>query len=91
MTFNIVFTSRFDKEYKKAKQRGKKIQKLDAIFMELAMHGQVPQKNRPHILSGDWAGVWECHIESDWLLIYEIRKNEIILRRTGTHSDLFKK
>lgn len=42
-----------------------------------------------HQLSGEWKGVWECHIEPDWLLIYSVTPNEVVLIRTGTHSDLF--
>ncbi|QQV75238.1 mRNA interferase toxin YafQ [Rickettsia tillamookensis] len=49
----------------------------------------LPQKYRPHKLTGDHYPKWECHIEPDWLLIYEIKKDIIILYRTGTHSDLF--
>jgi mRNA interferase YafQ len=41
------------------------------------------------LLTGEWGGVWECHIEPDWLLIYEVTDREVILIRTGTHSELF--
>lgn len=55
----------------------------------LAEHGALPAGYHPHQLSGDWKGVWECHIEEDWLLIYEVTDTEVILIRTGSHSDLF--
>lgn len=45
---------------------------------------------RPHQLKGEWKGFWECHIGPDWLLIYKPTADEILLARTGTHSDLFK-
>ncbi len=91
MTFAVKTTTRFDKDYKKSTKRGKNMTKLARLMGELSQHGQVPMQHRPHILSGNWAGVWECHIEPDWLLLYEIHDNEIVLRRTGTHSDLLGK
>ncbi len=89
MSFEIAFSSRFKKDYKLAKRRGKDIKKLDHLIITLGTHGQAPADLRPHILSGNWAGIWECHIEPDWLLIYELANNKIYLRRTGTHADLF--
>jgi mRNA interferase YafQ len=55
----------------------------------LAEQGSVPQAYRPHKLSGAWSGVWECHIEPDWLLIYTVTDEEVLLIRTGSHIDLF--
>jgi mRNA interferase YafQ len=55
----------------------------------LAEDGQLPEGYSPHTLSGEWKGVWECHIESDWLLIYVITQEEVVLLRTGSHADLF--
>jgi len=55
----------------------------------LAVDGELPAGYRAHKLSGEWKGVWECHIEPDWLLIYEVTANELVLIRTGTHRDLF--
>ena len=60
-----------------------------AVVELLAETGQLPVAYRPHPLSGEWAGVWECHIEADWLLIYEVTPTEVLLIRTGTHKDLF--
>lgn len=50
----------------------------------------LPVKYRAHKLTWEYKWYWECHIEPDWLLIYEILDDEIVLRRTGTHSDLFR-
>ena len=55
----------------------------------LAEQGELPSAYRPHKLSGDWKGVWECHIDADWLLTYVVTEDEVFLLRTGTHKDLF--
>jgi mRNA interferase YafQ len=55
----------------------------------LAETGTLPPAYRPHRLSREWAGAWECHIEPDWLLIYTVIGREVVLVRTGTHRDLF--
>lgn len=55
----------------------------------LRIPAQLPAKNRDHILTGDYSGYRECHIEPDWLLIYRQVGNELRLDRTGTHADLF--
>jgi mRNA interferase YafQ len=59
--------------------------------MTLANGEALDEKHQDHRLSGDYSGFRECHITSDWLLIYQIRNNELLLllSRTGTHSDLF--
>lgn len=72
-------------------KRGKDVSKLRSVA-ELLEKGEVlPLKYRDHKLIGDYVGSRELHIESDWLLIYRLTGHEIILERTGTHSDLFKK
>jgi mRNA interferase YafQ len=68
---------------------GKDIEELIAAVELLAEDGALPAAYRPHQLRGEWAGVWECHIEPDWLLIYLISENEVTLIRTGSHVDLF--
>lgn len=60
-----------------------------AVVELLAEDGALSAAYRPHKLSGEWKGVWECHIEPDWLLIYDVTPNEVLLIRTGTHADLF--
>lgn len=87
----IKYHASFKKDYKKVLKRGYDIRLLEDILQILVSGGQLPIKNRDHSLSGDYAGCRECHITPDWLLIYEINKEELILylTRTGTHSDLF--
>ena len=82
-------TNKFKKDYKRCTARGLKTAKLKAIFELLQRDEDLPARCRPHRLSGNWSGYWECHIESDWLLIYRYEGDFIYLERTGTHSDLF--
>jgi mRNA interferase YafQ len=85
----ITQRKQFRQDLKRQKRRGKNIEELIAAVELLAETGALPAGYRPHKLSGEWKGIWECHIESDWLLIYDITRDEVILIRTGTHSDLF--
>lgn len=87
----VKLTAVFKKDYKLAKKRGLKITLLDAVIETLASGGTLPEKNRDHALSGDYEGYRECHIASDWLLIYRIEDDVLVLvlSRTGSHSDLF--
>jgi len=91
MTLRVVWTSRFKKDYKTAIKRGLDIKKLDDIIVSLASGIPLLPNQKDHALSGDYAGFRECHIEPDWLLVYAIDGNELILTlaRTGSHSDLF--
>ena len=81
--------AQFRNDFKRQKRRGKDIEELIAIVELLAQEGDLPAGYRPHKLTGEWKGVWECHIEPDWLLIYDVTPTEVILIRTGTHLDLF--
>jgi len=82
-------TNRFEKDYVIVKKRRKSIKKLQEIVNKLLNNDLLPEKNRLHKLSGNWEGYYECHIESDWLLIFLKTDIAIRLIRTGTHSDLF--
>lgn len=84
-------TTRFQKDLKRIAKRGYNIALLTEVIKKLANGEQLPEKYKDHNLQGDFAGCRECHIEPDWLLIYEIADKELILylTRTGTHSDLF--
>lgn len=86
-----VYTRQFDKDVKRLKKRAKNLEKLKIIIRSLVEEEPVDPINRDHKLIGNWKGRRECHIESDWLLIYKIKENQIIFERTGTHSDLFRK
>jgi mRNA interferase YafQ len=79
----------FVRDLKKVKKRSKNLDKLFSIVEKLAKDQKLEASNRPHKLSGNYDDKWECHIEPDWLLIYEITEELVILYRTGTHADLF--
>lgn len=84
------YTNAFKKDLKLAEKRGKDLSKLKAILALLVEEKPLPERNRDHVLSGNYKDYRECHIEPDWLLIYLIVDKSILkLVRTGTHSDLF--
>jgi len=82
-------TNKFEKDYVIVKKRGKDIKKLQDIVNNLLNNKPLSEKNRLHMLSGNWNNHHECHIEPDWLLIFLKTDIAIRLVRTGTHSDLF--
>lgn len=92
MKYKVMPTTQFKKDLKKIQKQNKNIKLLSEIIDLLADGKSLPEKNRDHELSGNFKGFRECHIQPDWLLIYEISDNELILflTRTGSHSDLFK-
>lgn len=87
----VVWTVKFKKEYKLCMKRGKKMDLLDDVIRMLAAQQPLPAKYKDHVLSNNWEGFRECHIEPDWLLIYGVSNERLILTlvRTGSHSDLF--
>ncbi|MCD4653813.1 type II toxin-antitoxin system YafQ family toxin [bacterium] len=89
--FQPVFTRQFAKDLKRCKRRGKNLEKFK-ILAQTLLSGQVLDSiHRNHKLIGHYVGRYDCHIESDWVLIYKIDNSRIIFERTETHSDLFKK
>ncbi len=91
MKYDIEMSARFRKDYKLAQKRGYNISLLRNVIEILAQGEELPQKYLDHSLIGDYKGFRECHIAPDWLLIYKIEKEllVLVLTRTGTHSDLF--
>lgn len=89
----VKFTTQFRKDYKLAMKRGLKIELLERVIMLLAAGETLPEKNKDHALTGNWVGHRECHILPDWLLVYQVEDDVLVLTltRTGTHSDLFGK
>lgn len=84
-----IATTQFRKDYKRAIKRGKDIAKLDDIIRKLARGEPLDIRHRDHALVGNWSSFRECHIEPDWLLIYRIETDILVLTlaRTGTHGD----
>ena len=89
--YEIFATTKFKKDLKLAIKRGYDISLLDAVITFIAEGKPLPEKYSVHPLKGEFEGCHECHITPDWLLIYEIAGDELLLylTRTGTHSDLF--
>lgn len=87
----IRYQSLFRKDYKRILKRGYNTALLTQVISLLAEQKPLPEKYRDHALAGDYVGFRECRITPDWLLIYEIKEQELVLclTRTGTHSDLF--
>lgn len=86
-------TTQFKKDFKLAMKRSMKIELLEEVIAMLAMGETLPDKHKDHALTGNWVEHRECHILPDWLLIYRIEDEVLVLTlaRTGTHSDLFGK
>lgn len=81
--------SHFKKDVKRMKKRGRDLEKLRGILENIVSGRELEPKYRGHVLIGQYSGTRECHVEPDWLLIYERAESEVVLIRTGTHSDLF--
>jgi mRNA interferase YafQ len=85
----VVPTTRYKKDIKRLQHRRYDFKKLLEILQYLENEYPLPLVTRPHKLTGEWLGFWECHIAPDWLLIYDVAEAAILLARTGTHADLF--
>ena len=82
-------TAKFKDDLKRQVKRGRDPEKLHAIIAILCARTPLPESLRDHSLAGNWKGWRECHLEPDWLLIYQTTETELILGRTGSHSDVF--
>lgn len=89
--YKIIATNQFRKDVKKAKKRGYNIDELEQAVDMLAKGKVLPKQYSDHFLTGNYLGYKECHIKPDWLLIYKIDNDFLVLTlaRTGSHSDLF--
>ena len=93
MKYDLQFTSQFKKDLKLAKKQNKDLGKLFEVIDILANGETLDAKYKDHSLTGNYRGTRECHVEPDWLLIYEIRGDVLVLMlyRLGSHSELFEK
>ena len=91
MKYKVRYSGRFKKSFKLCKRRGLNITHFETVVRLLAETGTLPSKYRPHLLTGNYAGIWECHIEPDWLLLWKQDNEELILLLldTGSHADIF--
>lgn len=93
MKYTLKPTTQFKRDLKKAQKQNKNLDLLNKVLQQLADGIPLPEKNRDHDLTGNYAGCRECHIQPDWLLIYEIAEDTLFLylTRTGSHSELFER
>ena len=89
--YTPVYTKQFEKDMKRCNRRGKNLDKFKILVKTLLSGKPLDPIHRDHKLLGNYVGRRDCHIESDWVLIYKIDGKRLILERMGTHSDLFKK
>ena len=86
-----AYTKQFERDTKRMGKRGKNLEKLKIIICSIVGEEALDAIHRDHELIGNWKGLRECHIESDWLLIYVLDSDRVVFERTGTHADLFQK
>lgn len=91
MKYSARFSNKFKKDMKRCEKRGCNVQLMRYVISLLCETGTLPPEYRPHKLSGKYEGLWECHIQSDWLLVWNQNDTELMLlfTDTGTHADLF--
>ena len=89
--YKIEYTNSFKRSFKKCLKRGLDSHVFESALRILVEKGSLPQNYKPHKLSGKYRGLWECHLQPDWLLIWFQDDDKLILQLidTGTHSDLF--
>lgn len=91
----IIFTRRFLRDFRRLKRTVPRhaldYESLEYVLGLLQRGAALPEIFREHELAGDLAGFLECHVDADWLLIYRIARNRVVLHRTGRHSDLFRR
>ena len=86
----VRFSSQFKKDFKRFRNQPRKVEKLLQVVRMLENEEAIPQEMKPHMLTGDYVGCMECHIENDYLLIWIDEAEQIIkLLRLGSHSELF--
>lgn len=86
---DVVYLHALKKDQVRMTRRGKDVQKFNDAVVSLAEKGVLPSRYDAHKLHGEYLGYWECHLESDWLLLYSLTPETVFIARTGTHADLF--
>ena len=89
--YSVDYTNRFKKDLKRCFKRGFDISKIQQAVKLLELNGELPAEYKPHKLVGNRNGQWECHIQPDWLMVWEQNDEHftLLFLETGTHSDLF--
>ncbi len=86
---NLSQTNQFKKDIRRQIKKGKNPKKLATVVERLLGGETLPPKHQDHPLKGSWVGRRDCHIEPYWILIHKVSEDELLLERTGSHSDLF--
>ncbi len=89
MPLRLLVTTAFERDLRRVRKRGKDLDKLEGVVDLLQASKPLPVRCRVHPLRGRWTGHWDCHVEPDWLLLYKVTAEALILVRTGTHAELF--
>lgn len=89
MSLTPVYTKQFEKDLKRCLKRNKKMEKFKLVAESLLAGEKLDAIHRDHKLIGNFVGRRECHLESDWLLVYKLEEGRVIFERMGSHSDLF--
>lgn len=90
MKYGIRRTTQFKRDVKRCINRGQDLEQLLFVVQELAEGHILTERYNNHLLKGQYIGKRDCHINPDWILIYAVEDNELVLYRTGSHSDLFR-
>lgn len=86
-----AYTKQFERDLKRLQKRGKNLIKIKMLIRSIIAEDPLDAIHRDHKLIGNWRGRRECHVESDWLLVYLLDTDRVVFERTGTHADLFQK
>jgi mRNA interferase YafQ len=86
----LIYSSQFKKDFKRILNQGKNISQLEIVIETLLKQQTLDPKYRDHKLLGKWKNHRDCHIDSDWLLIYRLTEDALFLERTGSHAELFR-
>ena len=89
MALELRTTTAFERDMRRVKKQGKDLDKLEMIVNLLQAQEPLPARCRPHPLRGKWLGHWDCHVEPDWILLYKVTEEALVLVRTGSHAALF--
>ena len=89
MALELRMTTAFERDVRRVNRQGKDLNKLEIIVNLLQAQEPLPARCRPHPLRGNWAGYWDCHVEPDWILLYRVTDEALVLVRTGSHAALF--
>ena len=89
MSLDLRTTTAFERDLRRVNKQGKDLDKLETIMNMLQAREKLPVRCRPHSLRGIWTGHWDCNVEPDWLLLYRVTDEALILVRTGSHAELF--